>query len=70
MMLIDVLEILPDGTQRIIQEEAVQQQKPDQAESLDEQRLSALETQKADRTELQAIWDTLAEAYQEGVNQA
>ena len=69
-MLIDVLEILPDGTQRIIQEEAVQQQKPDQAESLDEQRLSALETQKADRTELQAIWDTLAEAYQEGVNQA
>ena len=69
-MLIDVLEILPDGTQRIIQEEAVQQQKPDQAESLDEQRLSALETQKADRTELQAIWDTLAEAYREGVNQA
>lgn len=35
-----------------------------------EQRVADLETDKADKTEVQAVWDQMAEAYQEGVQSA
>lgn len=35
-----------------------------------EQRVSELESEKADKTEVQAVWDQMAEAYQEGVQNA
>ena len=44
---------------------------PDPAPSGDlEQRVTAVETGKADRTEVQAVWDQMAAAYQEGVQNA
>ena len=34
------------------------------------ERVSALEADKADKSEVQAVWDQMAEAYSEGVSQA
>ena len=35
-----------------------------------ERRVGTLETKKADRTEVQAVWDEMAAAYSEGVQNA
>ena len=35
-----------------------------------EQRMTAVETGKADKTEVQDVWDQMAAAYQEGVQNA
>lgn len=35
-----------------------------------ERRVETLETEKADRTEVQAVWDEMAAAYSEGVQNA
>ena len=35
-----------------------------------EERVSTLEADKADKTEVQAVWDQMAAAYAEGVNEA
>ena len=35
-----------------------------------EQRVADLESEKADKTEVQDVWDQMAEAYQEGVQSA
>lgn len=35
-----------------------------------EERLEAVETNKAEKTEVQAVWDSMAAAYEEGVNEA
>lgn len=35
-----------------------------------EQRVADLESEKADKTEVQAVWDQMAEVYQEGVQNA
>ena len=34
------------------------------------ERVSTLESDKADKSEVQAVWDQMAEAYSEGVSQA
>lgn len=34
------------------------------------ERVSALEADKADKSQVQAVWDQMAEAYSEGVSQA
>ena len=52
-------------------EVSVEDAGPDPAPSGDlEQRVTAVETGKADRTEVQAVWDQMAAAYQEGVQNA
>jgi len=35
-----------------------------------EERLDTLEAEKADRTEVEAVWESMAAAYQEGVQSA
>ena len=52
-------------------EVSVEDAGPDPASSGDlEQRMTAVETGKADKTEVQDVWDQMAAAYQEGVQNA
>lgn len=39
-------------------------------ETEETRKLDALETEKADKTEVQAVWESMAAAYQEGVQTA